>query len=158
MLRGGLWMWGAGSAWAPEAPVPPGSRIPCPARAGQTARGRLDCFWHRPRSPFLERGRRFRAGAAEVSRRCRVLPSTATTGERRGRRRTACRTRKGRPRRAQAGGPCADSTTYMSSRRFFHILIVTALSAAALLALAAPAALAKTYSDVPASHWAYSYI
>ena len=89
---------------------------------------------------------------------CRVLPSTATTGERRGRRRTACRTRKGRPRRAQAAGPDADSTTDMSLRRFFHILVVTALSAAALLALAAPAALAKSYSDVPSSHWAHSYI
>jgi len=46
----------------------------------------------------------------------------------------------------------------MSLRRLFHILIVMALSAAAVLALAAPAALAKSYSDVPSSHWAYSYI
>ena len=46
----------------------------------------------------------------------------------------------------------------MSLRRLFHILAVTALSAAALLALAAPAALAKSYSDVPKTHWAYSYI
>ena len=46
----------------------------------------------------------------------------------------------------------------MSLRRLFHILIVTALSAAAAFALAAPAALAKSYSDVPSSHWAYSYI
>ena len=46
----------------------------------------------------------------------------------------------------------------MSLRRLFHILIVMALSAAAAFALAAPAALAKSYSDVPSSHWAYSYI
>ena len=34
--RAGSGMWGVGSAWAPEAPGPPGSRIPLPARAGQT--------------------------------------------------------------------------------------------------------------------------
>jgi NlpC/P60 family len=46
----------------------------------------------------------------------------------------------------------------MSPSRLIHILTVTALGAAALLALAAPAALAKSYKDVPASHWARSYI
>ena len=46
----------------------------------------------------------------------------------------------------------------MTSRRILlHILTLTALSAATLLALAAPA-FAKSYSDVPKSHWAYSYI
>lgn len=46
----------------------------------------------------------------------------------------------------------------MTSRRILlHILTLTALSAATLLALAAPG-LAKSYSDVPESHWAYSCI
>ena len=46
----------------------------------------------------------------------------------------------------------------MTSRRtLLHILILTALSAAMLLALSVPA-LAKSYKDVPRSHWAYSYI
>ena len=46
----------------------------------------------------------------------------------------------------------------MSSRRILlHILTLTALSAATLLALAAPVP-AKSYTDVPASHWAYASI
>jgi cell wall-associated NlpC family hydrolase len=46
----------------------------------------------------------------------------------------------------------------MTSRHIlFHIMTVTALAAATLLALAVPA-LAKSYSDVPKTHWAYSYI
>jgi cell wall-associated NlpC family hydrolase len=45
----------------------------------------------------------------------------------------------------------------MTSRRILHIMALTALSAATLLALAVPA-LAKSYSDVPKTHWAYSYI
>ena len=42
-------------------------------------------------------------------------------------------------------------------RILLHILTLTALTAATLLALAVPA-LAKSYSDVPKTHWAYSYI
>ena len=42
-------------------------------------------------------------------------------------------------------------------RTLFHILTLIALSAATLLALVVPA-LAKSYTDVPKSHWAYSYI
>ena len=42
-------------------------------------------------------------------------------------------------------------------RRILLHIIITALSAATLLALAVPA-LAKSYTDVPKSHWAYSYI
>jgi hypothetical protein len=38
-----------------------------------------------------------------------------------------------------------------------HIVTLTALSAATLLALTVPA-LAKSYRDVPKTHWAYSYI
>jgi len=46
----------------------------------------------------------------------------------------------------------------MSSRSILlHILTLTALSAATLLALAAPAS-AKAYTDVPKSHWAYAAI
>ena len=45
----------------------------------------------------------------------------------------------------------------MIPRRILHIMVLTALSAATLLALAAPA-LARSYSDVPKTHWAYSYI
>jgi hypothetical protein len=46
----------------------------------------------------------------------------------------------------------------MGTRRsLLHSLTVLALSAAALLALAAPA-FAKSYSDVPKTHWAYSPI
>jgi hypothetical protein len=46
----------------------------------------------------------------------------------------------------------------MSSRRILlHILTLTALTATTVLALAAPA-LAKSYSDVPKSHWARSSI
>ncbi len=46
----------------------------------------------------------------------------------------------------------------MSSRRILlHILTLTALSAATLLALAAPVP-AKSYTDVPKSHWAYASI
>jgi cell wall-associated NlpC family hydrolase len=46
----------------------------------------------------------------------------------------------------------------MSSRRILlHILTLTALAATTTLALAAPA-LARSYSDVPKSHWAYSAI
>ena len=46
----------------------------------------------------------------------------------------------------------------MSSRRILlHILTLTALTAATALALAVPA-VAKSYSDVPKSHWAYSAI
>ncbi len=46
----------------------------------------------------------------------------------------------------------------MSPRRtLLHILILTALTAATTIVLAAPA-LAKSYTDVPKSHWAYSSI
>jgi hypothetical protein len=46
----------------------------------------------------------------------------------------------------------------MTRRRILlHIVTLTALSAATLLALTVPA-LAKSYSDVPKTHWAYSYI
>ena len=46
----------------------------------------------------------------------------------------------------------------MSSRRILrHILTVTTLSAATLLALASPV-MAKSYTDVPQSHWAYASI
>jgi cell wall-associated NlpC family hydrolase len=46
----------------------------------------------------------------------------------------------------------------MSSRRtLFHILSLTALTAATMVVLAAPA-LAKSYTDVPKTHWAYSSI
>jgi cell wall-associated NlpC family hydrolase len=46
----------------------------------------------------------------------------------------------------------------MSPRRTrLHILIVTALTAATTIVLAAPA-LAKSYTDVPKNHWAYSSI
>jgi hypothetical protein len=46
----------------------------------------------------------------------------------------------------------------MSPRRILlHILGLVVLSAAALLALAVPAP-AKSYSDVPTSHWAYASI
>ena len=46
----------------------------------------------------------------------------------------------------------------MTLRRIlFHILTLTALSAATLFALVVPA-LAKSYTDVPKSQWAYSYI
>ena len=46
----------------------------------------------------------------------------------------------------------------MSPRRtLLHILILTALTAATVIVLAAPA-LAKSYTDVPKSHWAYSSI
>ena len=46
----------------------------------------------------------------------------------------------------------------MSPRRILlHILTLTALTAATVAALAAPA-LAKSYTDVPKSHWAYSSI
>ncbi len=46
----------------------------------------------------------------------------------------------------------------MTRRRILlHIVTLTALLAATLLALTVPA-LAKSYSDVPKTHWAYSYI
>ena len=46
----------------------------------------------------------------------------------------------------------------MSSRRILrHILTLTALAAATLIALAAPV-MAKSYTDVPQSHWAYASI
>jgi hypothetical protein len=46
----------------------------------------------------------------------------------------------------------------MTRRRILlHVLTLTALSAATLVALVVPA-LAKSYSDVPRTHWAYSYI
>jgi hypothetical protein len=46
----------------------------------------------------------------------------------------------------------------MSSRRILlHILTLTALTAATLLAVVAPAS-AKSYTDVPKSHWAYASI
>ena len=46
----------------------------------------------------------------------------------------------------------------MSPRRtLLHILILTALTAATTIVLAAPA-LAKSYTDVPKTHWAYSSI
>ena len=45
----------------------------------------------------------------------------------------------------------------MTPRRILLHIILTALTATTLLALAAPA-LAKSYSDVPKTHWAYSYI
>ena len=58
----------------------------------------------------------------------------------------------------QAAGLYADSTTDMSARHIlFRILVTLTVPAAALLAVAGPAA-AKAYDDVPSSNWAYQYI